>query len=189
KKFSCPGPLRFFEQVYNGSMPSFVLNPHAWTKIASVIFLDQPVNTGFSYATNSAAYKYTNVQACEYVYEFLRKWLSDHPQFISNPFYISGNSFAGMIVPVIAQYISNGNAAGKEPLINLQGYLLGNPAAFLGEFNYRIPFSLGMGLIPDELYKIQKHELQNISSIPVSAVRVNSEPSSFEDMTITLLSH
>ncbi|PHU18884.1 Serine carboxypeptidase-like 12 [Capsicum chinense] len=153
KKFSCPGPLRFVEQVYNGSMPSFVLNPHAWTKIASVIFLDQPVNTGFSYATNSAAYKYTNVQACEYVYEFLRKWLSDHPQFISNPFYISGNSFAGMIVPVIAQYISNGNAAGKEPLINLQGYLLGNPAAFLGEFNYRIPFSLGMGLIPDELYK------------------------------------
>ncbi|KAF3683444.1 Serine carboxypeptidase-like 5 [Capsicum annuum] len=122
-------------------------------QIASVIFLDQPVNTGFSYATNSAAYKYTNVQACEYVYEFLRKWLSDHPQFISNPFYISGNSFAGMIVPVIAQYISNGNAAGKEPLINLQGYLLGNPAAFLGEFNYRIPFSLGMGLIPDELYK------------------------------------
>ncbi|KAM3237321.1 hypothetical protein P3L10_012350 [Capsicum annuum] len=147
------GPLRFLKQVYNGSMPSFVLNPHAWTKIASVIFLDQPVNTGFSYATNSAAYKYTNVQVCEYVYEFLRKWLSDHPQFISNPFYISGNSFAGMIVLVIAQYISNGNAAGKEPLINLQGYLLGNPAAFLGEFNYRIPFSLGMGLIPDELYK------------------------------------
>lgn len=42
-------------------------------QIASVIFLDQPVNTGFSYATNSAAYKYTNVQVCEYVYEFLRK--------------------------------------------------------------------------------------------------------------------
>ncbi|KAM3342028.1 serine carboxypeptidase-like 18 isoform X2 [Capsicum galapagoense] len=147
------GPLCFAEQVYNGSMPSFVLNPHAWTKIASVIFLDQPVNTGFSYATNSAAYKYTDVQACKYVYEFLRKWLSDHPQFISNPFYISGNSYSGMTIPVIAQFISNGNTVGKEPLINLQGYLLGNPLTFSQESNYHIPFCLGMGLIPDELYK------------------------------------
>lgn len=114
------GPLRFAEQIYNGSLPSFVLNPHAWTKIASVIFLDQPVNTGFSYATNSAAYKYTDVQACEYVDEFLRKWLNDHPQFISNPFYISGNSYSGMTVPIITQFISNGNAAWKKPLINLQ---------------------------------------------------------------------
>ncbi|KAG5613110.1 hypothetical protein H5410_024391 [Solanum commersonii] len=114
------GPVRFVEQVYNGSMPSFVLNPHAWTKIANIIFLDQPVNTGFSYATNSVAYKYTDVQAYEYVDEFLRKWLNDHPQFISNPFYVSGNSYAGMAIPIITQLISNGNIAGKEPLVNLQ---------------------------------------------------------------------
>lgn len=150
------GPLRFAEQIYNGSLPSFVLNPHAWTKIASVIFLDQPVNTGFSYATNSAAYKYTDVQACEYVDEFLRKWLNDHPQFISNPFYISGNSYSGMTVPIITQFISNGNAAGKKPLINLQGYLLGNPLTFAHEGNYDIVFSHGMGLISDELYKSLK---------------------------------
>ncbi|KAL3371945.1 hypothetical protein AABB24_008470 [Solanum stoloniferum] len=148
------GPLRFVEQVYNGSMPSFVLNPHAWTKIANIIFLDQPVNTGFSYATNSAAYKYTDVQACEYVDEFLRKWLSDHPQYISNQFYISGNSYAGTIIPVIAQFILNGNAAGKEPLVNLEGYLLGNPITIrLEDYNYHIPFCHGMGLVSDELYK------------------------------------
>lgn len=150
------GPLRFAEQVYNGSLPTLILNPHAWTKIASVIFLDQPVNTGFSYATNSAAYKYTDVQACEYVYEFLRKWLNDHPQFISNPFYVAGNSYSGITVPIITQLISDGNAAGKEPLVNLQGYLLGNPVTFPHEANYHIPFSHGMGLISDELYKSLK---------------------------------
>lgn len=150
------GPLRFAEQVYNGSLPTLILNPHAWTKIASVIFLDQPVKTGFSYATNSAAYKYTDVQACEYVYEFLRKWLNDHPQFISNPFYVAGNSYSGITVPIITQLISDGNAAGKEPLVNLQGYLLGNPVTFPDEANYHIPFSHGMGLISDELYKSLK---------------------------------
>nr|XP_010320338.1 serine carboxypeptidase-like 17 isoform X2 [Solanum lycopersicum] len=148
------GPIRFVEQVYNGSMPSFELNPHAWTKIANVIFLDQPVNTGFSYATNSAAYKYTDVQACEYVYEFLRKWLNDHPQFISNPFYVSGNSYSGMIIPIITQLISNGNIAGKEPLVNLQGYLIGNAVTISPQDEkYHIVFCHGMGLISDELYK------------------------------------
>ncbi|KAL3340474.1 hypothetical protein AABB24_028886, partial [Solanum stoloniferum] len=148
------GPIRFVEQVYNGSMPSFVLNPHAWTKIANVIFLDQPVSTGFSYAINSAAYKYTDVQACEYVDEFLRKWLSDHPQFISNTFYVSGNSYAGMTIPIITQLISNGNIAGKEPLVNLQGYLIGNGLTIRSQDeNYHIVFCHGMGLISDELYK------------------------------------
>uniref|UniRef100_M1ADY5 1-O-acylglucose:anthocyanin-O-acyltransferase n=1 Tax=Solanum tuberosum TaxID=4113 RepID=M1ADY5_SOLTU len=121
------GPLRFVEQVYYGSMPSFVLNPHAWTKIASVIFLDQPINTGFSYVTNEVAYKQTDVQAFDYVYEFLRKWLSDHPEYISNPFYMSGNSYAGKMIPVVAQLISNGpyQMSGErrlldEKLISLQ---------------------------------------------------------------------
>ncbi|XP_006354895.1 serine carboxypeptidase-like 11 [Solanum tuberosum] len=148
------GPLRFVEQVYYGSMPSFVLNPHAWTKIASVIFLDQPINTGFSYVTNEVAYKQTDVQAFDYVYEFLRKWLSDHPEYISNPFYMSGNSYAGKMIPVVAQLISNGNTAGKEPFVNLQGYLIGSPGTLRPqEDNYQILFSYGMGLISDELYK------------------------------------
>ena len=37
--------------------------------------------------------------------------------------------------------------------------------------------------------QVQKHELQSISSILVSEVRVSNEFSSFEDMTITLLSY
>ncbi|WMV27450.1 hypothetical protein MTR67_020835 [Solanum verrucosum] len=120
-----------------------------------IAIVNEIVNTGFSYATNSAAYKYTDVQACEYVDEFLRKWLSDHPQYISNQFYISGNSYAGTIIPVIAQFILNGNAAGKEPLVNLEGYLLGNPITIrLEDYNYHIPFCHGMGLVSDELYKI-----------------------------------
>lgn len=30
------------------------------------------------------------------------QWFDDHPEFISNPFYVAGNSYAGMIVPVVA---------------------------------------------------------------------------------------
>ncbi|KAK4722777.1 hypothetical protein R3W88_013010 [Solanum pinnatisectum] len=87
----------------------------------------------------------------------LFQWLSDRPKYISNPFYMSGNSYAGKMIPVVAQLISNGNTAGKEPFVNLQGYLIGSPGTFRPqEDNYQILFSYGMGLISDELYKVKR---------------------------------
>ncbi|CAN4095320.1 unnamed protein product [Withania somnifera] len=113
------GPLAFGQKAYNGSLPILVTTPYSWTKFASILFLEQPANTGFSYAT-SEAYKCTDLQACDQVYEFLRKWFVDHPEFISNPFYVSGDSYSGITVPVIVQLISDGIEAGNEPLINLK---------------------------------------------------------------------
>ncbi|XP_059287049.1 serine carboxypeptidase-like 17 [Lycium ferocissimum] len=150
------GPLAFGQKAYNGSLPILVSSPYSWTKFASVLFLEQPVNTGFSYATTSEAYMCTDLQACDQVYEFLRKWFINHPEFISNPFYVSGDSYSGITVPVIVQLISDGNEAGKEPLINLKGYSLGNPKTFPEESNYQIPYCHGMGLISDELFESLK---------------------------------
>ncbi|KAG6472836.1 hypothetical protein ZIOFF_070314 [Zingiber officinale] len=48
------------------------------------------------------------------------KWLVEHPQFISNPLYIVGDSYAGKIVPMVAKRILDGIDEGKEPLLNLQ---------------------------------------------------------------------
>ncbi|XP_009612197.1 serine carboxypeptidase-like 11 isoform X1 [Nicotiana tomentosiformis] len=150
------GPLAFGQKAYNGSLPILVSTPYSWTKFASILFLEQPVNTGFSYATTSAASKCTDLQACDQVYEFLLKWFNNHPEFISNPFYVSGDSYSGITVPVIVQLISDGIEAGKNPLINLKGYSLGNPLTFPEESNYQIPFCHGMGLISNELYESLK---------------------------------
>ncbi|KAK4274620.1 hypothetical protein QN277_017814 [Acacia crassicarpa] len=45
------GPLRFRMEEYNGTLPTLVLNPDSWTKVSSIIFLDLPALTGFSYTT------------------------------------------------------------------------------------------------------------------------------------------
>ncbi|PHU20463.1 hypothetical protein BC332_11614 [Capsicum chinense] len=139
---------------YNRSLPSLVLNPHTWTKVASLIFLDLPVGTGFSYARTSAARQSDDLQASDHAYQFLRKWFNDHPEFLRNPFYVAGDSYAGIGVPIISQLIANGNERGLEPFIDLKGYLLGNPATFRGETNYKIPYAHGLGLISDELFEL-----------------------------------
>nr|CAB3498337.1 unnamed protein product [Digitaria exilis] len=36
------------------------------------------------------------------------QWFHDHPGYLSNPFYIGGDSYAGKVVPLIAQYVSEG---------------------------------------------------------------------------------
>ncbi|MCE3050085.1 Carboxypeptidase [Datura stramonium] len=132
--------------------------------VANIIFLEQPVNTGFSYGTTPEAMNVTDVDACRHIYEFLLKWLVDHPEFSSNNFYMAGDSYSGIIVPRVVQLISDvyfyyeshdvivGIEAGNKPLINLKGYLLGNPLTFPEEKNFVMPFLLGMGIIPNDLY-------------------------------------
>ncbi|KAL3340342.1 hypothetical protein AABB24_028795 [Solanum stoloniferum] len=147
------GPLYYKQKKYNGSLPTLGVTPNSWTKVANIIFLEQPVNTGFSYAITPEAMHVIDVDACKHVYEFLLKWLVDHPEFSSNNFYLGGDSYSGIVLPRVVQLISDGIEAGNKPLINLKGYLLGNPLTFPEEKNFVIPFLLGMGIIPNELYQ------------------------------------
>ncbi|THG14855.1 hypothetical protein TEA_010422 [Camellia sinensis var. sinensis] len=102
------GPLNFEVKQNDGSLPTLVLNPNSWSKVASIIYVDLPVGTGFSYGTTSLASKSTDLQSCDHAYEFLRKWLIDHLEFLSNPIYVGGDSYSGLTVPIIVQLISNG---------------------------------------------------------------------------------
>ncbi|XP_021284932.1 serine carboxypeptidase-like 7 [Herrania umbratica] len=161
------GPLNFNVVEYNGSLPTLVLNPYSWTKISSIIFVDSPVGTGFSYATNQHSAQSSDFKQVHHLHQFLQKWLMDHPEFLSNPVYIAGDSYAGIILPVLFQEILYGNEEGIRPLINLQGYILGNPrTAPTVEDNSRISFAHRMALISDELYDSLKRscrgEYQNI---------------------------
>ncbi|TYH95260.1 hypothetical protein ES332_A12G093600v1 [Gossypium tomentosum] len=130
------GPLRFNMVEYNGSLPTFFLNQYAWTK-------------------DRQGFKTGDMKHAISCYNFLRKWLQSHKKFISNPLYIAGDSYSGMIVPIITQAISDDIKAKR--VLNLKGYLLGNPftdAKFDG--NSKIIYYNRMALISDELYESAK---------------------------------
>ncbi|KAL1288928.1 hypothetical protein AAHE18_20G019900 [Arachis hypogaea] len=152
------GPLTFKNEEYNGSLPNLYLKPHSWTKVSNIIFVDLPVLTGFSYARTDSAAQRSDCLLVNQTHQFLRKWLIEHPKFLSHEIYIGGDSYSGIPIPAVVQEISQGNEEGVQPWINLQGYLLGNPVTTRTEKNYKIPFAHGMALISDELYNsLQKN--------------------------------
>jgi cathepsin A (carboxypeptidase C) len=82
-------------------------NPYSWNSNANVIFLDQPVNVGFSYSEGSSVS--TTEAAAEDVYAFLQVLLAALPQFAKAPFHLTGESYAGHYIPAMAKVIADRN--------------------------------------------------------------------------------
>ncbi|PRQ37045.1 putative peptidase S10, serine carboxypeptidase, alpha/Beta hydrolase [Rosa chinensis] len=151
------GPVTFKFGNYNGSLPAVLDNPFRWTKDVSMIYIDAPVGAGFSYSKTQSGYVMNDYKYVAQSYEFLQKWLEAHPAYLENVLYIGGDSFSGIIVPMIVQQILDGNENGTLPLMNLKGYVIGNPVtdSFI-DANARIPYAHRLTLISDQLYRAAK---------------------------------
>ncbi|KAH9087353.1 hypothetical protein Ae201684P_000764 [Aphanomyces euteiches] len=94
----------------------------SWTNNASVLWVDQPTGTGYSY-NSPTDFDTTEAQIGANMVAFLARWLDQFPAYKSRPFFIAGESYAGQYIPVIATAIV---ASPSFPEINLQGIALGN---------------------------------------------------------------
>uniref|UniRef100_A0A0E0GTB2 carboxypeptidase D n=1 Tax=Oryza nivara TaxID=4536 RepID=A0A0E0GTB2_ORYNI len=146
------GPMKYVLEPYNGSLPRLVYNQYSWTQMASILFLDTPVGSGFSYAHDPKGYNVGDISSSLQVVTFLKKWFNDHPRYLSNHFYVGGSSYAGKVIPIIMKFISEGIEQRQQPL--LQGYIVGNPITGSKiDDNFKIPYSHGVGIISDQLYE------------------------------------
>ena len=53
------------------------------------------------------------------------------PTLVNNPFYITGESYAGIYIPMLAYNVFQRNQAGGSPAIPLKGIMVGNGASRL----------------------------------------------------------
>ncbi|KAI3697446.1 hypothetical protein L6452_30470 [Arctium lappa] len=151
------GPLSFNFESSKRHNITLELNPYSWSKVANVIFVDLPVGVGFSYAKTWEASRSSDSILAVQGYEFIRQWLVENPKFISNPLYISGISYMGIIVPNVALEVYKGNERGNQPQLNIKGCLLINPLSdkFI-DFNSRVEFAHRLALISDDIYESTK---------------------------------
>ncbi|KAL9241938.1 hypothetical protein vseg_015990 [Gypsophila vaccaria] len=103
-------------------------NPGAWNRIFGMVFLDNPIGTGFSVAGSVEEIPRNQYDVARQLYVAITSFVElDNELFGTRPVYITGESYGGKYVPSVGYYIVRKNAeVSKEKRINLVGVAVGN---------------------------------------------------------------
>ncbi|XP_065202856.1 venom serine carboxypeptidase-like [Planococcus citri] len=114
--FTENGPFR----VSRGKLAK---NKYSWTKHYNVLFIDNPIGTGFSFTDNY--YVTTQQEIGQHLFDALTQFFTMFPELRKNKFFISGESYAGKYLPALGYEIYKRNPKSSFP-INLKGIFIGN---------------------------------------------------------------
>lgn len=107
--FSENGPFYVSE---DGS--ELVLRNTSWSQQYDVVFIDNPVGTGFSYTQNANGFVTDEEEVGADLLQFLYTFYELYPERQSQPLYICGESYAGKYVPAFSYAIHTANQEHKK---------------------------------------------------------------------------
>ncbi|KAB8611406.1 hypothetical protein FH972_025911 [Carpinus fangiana] len=101
-------------------------NNGSWDEFANLLFVDNPVGTGFSYVSGDHYLEELQQMADQFLV-FLKKFFSLFPHYEADDLYLAGESYAGQHIPYIAKAILDSNKnANDRTNYQLKGLLIGN---------------------------------------------------------------
>lgn len=113
------------------SKSSVKYNPNSWNERSNMLYLDQPIKTGFSFGGKKSANITNSDSAAEGIYAFLQLFMRKYPQYQKLSFIASGSSYSGHYLPAVSHYISEQNekiskGESSSIKINLKSMVIGN---------------------------------------------------------------
>ncbi|KAJ3102809.1 Cell death protease [Phlyctochytrium planicorne] len=110
-------------------MPRLVVNPYSWHRHTTMVFLDQPVGTGYSLeGEENKVADLTMDKIVEGFVGALDGLMKVWPEFRKYDLYLSGESFAGVYVPHFASMLIKRGDADVTKRYRLKGLAIGNGA-------------------------------------------------------------
>ncbi|TVY82157.1 Carboxypeptidase S1 [Lachnellula suecica] len=85
-----------------------------------MLYVDQPIGTGFSYGTDPVT---STVTAAPYVWTLLQSFFASFPQYESRDFGIFTESYGGHYGPEFASYFERINNGWYDPIIQYKAYV------------------------------------------------------------------
>ncbi|CAH2237158.1 jg11131 [Pararge aegeria aegeria] len=116
--FTENGPIRVHKNKIERRKYNWALSHH-------IIYIDNPVGTGFSFTKDPKGYCVNQTQVGEQLYSTLIQFFQLFPELQENKFFITGESYAGKYVPALAYTIYKKNPTAKIK-INLKALAIGN---------------------------------------------------------------
>ena len=90
---------------------TLTLRPYRWNKKINMVYIESPVGVGFSYSTDNN-YKCDDDRTADQNMLAMADFFDKFPQLKANGFYITGESYAGIYVPTLAEAIIKSTKAG-----------------------------------------------------------------------------
>jgi vitellogenic carboxypeptidase-like protein len=100
--------------------------PISWNSAYSLLYIDNPVGTGYSF-TSDQGYTHSQDDVARDLYSALSQFFQIYTDYAKSPFYVTGESYAGKYVPTIGYkiHVENQDPSVKVK-INLAGLSMGN---------------------------------------------------------------
>ncbi|CAE7624272.1 CTSA, partial [Symbiodinium microadriaticum] len=83
------------------------LRPYRWNSIVNMLYIEAPVGVGFSYSDNND-YRCNDDRTATENRAAVEAFYAMFPEYKQNKFFITGESYAGVYVPTLAEAIVNG---------------------------------------------------------------------------------
>jgi len=96
-----------------------------WNSKYHLLFIDQPVGTGFSFTRSEDGYVRNEDEVARDLYAMLTQFFILFDEYSASPFYVTGESYGGKYVPAIVYKIHVENPQAKKK-INLKGMAIGD---------------------------------------------------------------
>ncbi|KAF8590899.1 alpha/beta-hydrolase [Ramaria rubella] len=109
------GPIRIGPD-YGASFNDF-----SWNTAADIVWIDQPVGTGFATA-DAEGYAVDEDQVAEDFFNFLENFVHVFPSLSKRPLFIAGESYSGKYIPYIAKAYFNF----ENPPVRLRKFAIGD---------------------------------------------------------------
>jgi len=133
----------------NGHKYSFTRNPYSWNEVGHMLYVEQPLRTGFSKAHKGTDLIRDEFQVADDFYAFLVSFYNTFPDFVGTPLIISGESYAGRYIPNIAQEVVKRQLSDTRGVrIDLAGVAIGNGAIDPVQDLSHADYAYFHGLIP-----------------------------------------
>ncbi|KAK4342999.1 hypothetical protein RND71_038815 [Anisodus tanguticus] len=122
------GPFRVsFSLRHNVEHLTLEPNPGSWNRVFGLLFLDNPIGTGFSIASSPDEIPRNQHDVARHLFTATRKFVAIDRLFENRPIYLTGESYAGKYVPAFGYYtLKKNEGLPKSRRLNLAGVAIGN---------------------------------------------------------------
>ncbi|XP_074659063.1 retinoid-inducible serine carboxypeptidase-like [Tubulanus polymorphus] len=154
----------------------------SWVKYANILYIDSPVGSGYSYATDKNLYVTTTELLVSDLLKVVTNFLKvTKPEFQTIPVYVFGESYGGKIGPLLVksmhQMIKNNTLK-----CNLVGVALGGPAVHIPDFTSTYGDYLYSLCLFDERQRTEFEKIFTVFNDTFSGVTNGNYTQAIQDM-------